>query len=231
MKPVEQRSWQSYLWRPKQTTKTTWLFKIVILSLVLVAWVSSGDFVAGEIARTLSCTESAAISDAILTEDFDHSYLLYERARDLRAAGFATRVLVPAQADLRNRLRANRVTEGIIRVMAEAAHLPQPEVFPVSVVEPVSLNVARDVRKYLTEQRIRSMIVVTQRFRSRRSMLVHRAVLGQDGVLVYCAPVERSTDWRKSWHGIQEVSLQFIKLQYYRLYVLPFLVAGSGERK
>jgi hypothetical protein len=28
--------------------------------------------------------------------------------------------------------------------------------------------------------------------------------------------------WTGSWHGIEDVIEQLIKLQYYRLYVLPF---------
>jgi len=32
--------------------------------------------------------------------------------------------------------------------------------------------------------------------------------------------------WTDSWHGIQNVAEQWVKLQYYRFYVLPFH-AGS----
>jgi hypothetical protein len=32
--------------------------------------------------------------------------------------------------------------------------------------------------------------------------------------------------WADTWHGVQGVTEQFIKLQYYRFYVLPF-VAGK----
>ena len=34
--------------------------------------------------------------------------------------------------------------------------------------------------------------------------------------------------WTESWHGIQEVVEQWLKLQYYRLYVLPFRL-GAAE--
>jgi hypothetical protein len=36
-------------------------------------------------------------------------------------------------------------------------------------------------------------------------------------------------NWAQSWHGIQGVSEQFLKLQYYRFYVLPFVARGSGQ--
>jgi hypothetical protein len=29
-------------------------------------------------------------------------------------------------------------------------------------------------------------------------------------------------NWTGTWHGIQDVALQFLKLSYYRMYVLPF---------
>ena len=74
-------------------------------------------------------------------------------------------------------------------------------------------------------QRIRSVIVVTPLFRSRRSALVYSATLGPAGVTVWCEPVQGSVGvnaWTRSWHGIQDVVQQWLKLHYYRLYVLPF---------
>ena len=68
------------------------------------------------------------------------------------------------------------------------------------------------------------VIVVTPAFRSRRSVLVYRTVLRPAGIEVHCVPVVgtyRPDNWTSSWHGIQDVTEQFIKLQYYRFYVLP----------
>jgi hypothetical protein len=45
-------------------------------------------------------------------------------------------------------------------------------------------------------------------------------------VATHCQPVPgtRTPDnWFETWHGVQDVTLQFLKLQYYRWYVLPFL--------
>ena len=56
-----------------------------------------------------------------------------------------------------------------------------------------------------------------------------KRVLGESGITVACVPVLRHTapySWAKTWHGIQGVTEQFIKLQSYRFYVLPF-VAGK----
>jgi hypothetical protein len=67
-------------------------------------------------------------------------------------------------------------------------------------------------------------------FRSRRSALVYEATLGRAGVTVRCEPVKgtRGVDtWTASWHGIQQVAEQWLKLHYYRLYVLPFRVGSQ----
>jgi hypothetical protein len=43
------------------------------------------------------------------------------------------------------------------------------------------------------------------------------------GIKVHCVPVfgqKSPANWTKTWHGIQDVTEQFLKLQYYRFYVL-----------
>ena len=65
--------------------------------------------------------------------------------------------------------------------------------------------------------------MVTPGFRSQRSSLVYQAVLAPAGIAVYCVPVfgqKTPANWTETWHGIQEVAEQFLKLQYYRFYVL-----------
>jgi hypothetical protein len=77
----------------------------------------------------------------------------------------------------------------------------------------------------MLSRRIRSVIAVSPLFRSRRSSLVYSAVLGAAGISVSCEPVggNRSVEtWTHTWHGMQDVLEQWIKLQYYKRYVLPF---------
>ena len=64
------------------------------------------------IGRSLVCDASLAPSDAILVENFDPDYLLFERARQLRRAGLAARVLVPVPTD-RGSQEPNDVALGI----------------------------------------------------------------------------------------------------------------------
>ena len=96
-------------------------------------------------------------------------------------------------------------------------------IIPIDAVEPISLNAANQIRDALLKENIKSVVVVSPAFRSRRSMLVYDAVLTPAGIRAGCAPVHglRSPEnWTDTWHGIQGVVEQFGKLQYYRFWVL-----------
>ncbi len=111
--------------------------------------------------------------------------------------------------------------------MARISRLGPYEIVPTKEVEPISLNVAWDVLKFLKRERIQSVIVVTSPFRSRRSALVYTSTLGRAGIAVSCEAAPGSYGegtWPHTWHGVQDVIEQWIKLQYYRWYVLPFLL-------
>jgi hypothetical protein len=89
------------------------------------------------------------------------------------------------------------------------------------------------VLRFVEQERIRSVIVVSL-FRSRRSELVYGATLGRARITVSCEPVEglqTVNTWTRSWHGVQNVAEQWAKLQYYRLYVLPFRLAPQKTSK
>jgi hypothetical protein len=118
------------------------------------------------------------------------------------------------------------VSKGVAELMARQARLKDWEIVLIREAEPISLNAAAQIRDHLAGDHIKSLIVVTSGFRSRRSSLVYRAVLGETGPQVHCAPVFGRTTperWANTWHGIQQVVEEFVKLQYYRFYVLPFL--------
>ena len=97
------------------------------------------------------------------------------------------------------------------------------EILPIRIREPVSLNAAYQIRDFLTREHLRSVIVVTDGFHSKHSALVYHAVLDPAGIKVGCVPVfsERTPkNWTVTWHGIEKVTEQLLKLQYYRFYVL-----------
>ena len=216
--------WTRHVVYRAERTRTTWKFRVGCVALVVVAvWLTRGWWTVA-VARSLVCDGNAAPSDAILVENFDPDYLVFERATRLRRAGFAARVLVPIPTDP-GTAKANDVALGTAEVMARIARLGAMDIVPMQAVEPISLNAARDVLRFIEQERIRSVIVVSPLFRSRRSALVYGATLGRAGITVRCEPVQGTegvNTWTRSWHGVQNVAEQWLKLQYYRLYVLPF---------
>ena len=207
-----------------ERTRPTWKLRFGLLALLAAGlWLTSGWWTVS-LARGLVCEATAEPSDAILIENLEPNYLLYERAGQLRRAGLAPRVLVPVFADPGTR-EANDVALGTAELIARLSRIGPIDLFPVRQAEPITATVARDVRDFLTREHIRSVIIVTRRFRSRRSVLVYEAILRGTGIAVHCQPVGGSrgvTNWTRSWHGIQEVAEQWLKLQYYRFSVLPF---------
>jgi hypothetical protein len=221
--PVRTRGWSHHFLYRTTHLRTTWKLRLGLLALLVgIPWLTSGWWTIA-LARSLVCESDAAPSDAILIENFDPDYLLFERAAELRRKGLAPRVLVPVREDPSS--APNLVGLGTAKVMAEVAHLDAMDVVPYREVEPISLNAAYDVVKFLRQQQLRSVIIVAPNFRSKRSSLIYAATLGQAGIAVTCEPVGAVIgidSWTASLHGIQNVVEQWAKLQYYRLYVLPF---------
>jgi len=198
--------------------------RIGFFALVLFAvWLTSGWWTVF-VARSLVCTANPVQSDAILIENFDPDYLVFERASRLRHMGLAQRILVPVSIDPAT-FQPNDVALGVADVMARIARLGSFEVVPMREAEPISLNAARDVLGYMERERLRSVIVVSPLFRSKRSELVYGATLAKAGIAVRCEPARgphETSTWTRSWHGIEDVTSQLLKLQYYRFWVLPF---------
>ena len=215
--------WTRHFFYRAEHIRTTWKLRLALPTILFVVlWLTSGWWTAA-MARSLVCDASVQPSDAILVENFDPDYLLFEHARRLRQEGLAARVLVPTWTD-HGANDPNLVAQGTVQVMASVSRIGAIEIVPVRETEPITLNAARDVQRFLEKEHIRSVLVVTPMFRSRRSSLVYAATLGRAGIAVRCLPVagDLGVDtWTRSWHGIQQVVEQWIKLHYYRLYVLP----------
>jgi hypothetical protein len=216
--------WTRHFLYRTEHTRTTWRFRFGLLVFIVVgAWVTRGWWTVA-IARSLVCEANGAPSDAILVENFDPDYLSFERATQLRRDGFASRVLVPSPGDP-DTSETKGVELATAEMMARLAHLGAFDIVPIREVEPISLNAARDVLRFIQREHIRSVIVVSPLFRSRRSALVYGATLDRAGITVRCEPVrglQTVNTWTQSWHGVQNVAEQWVKLQYYRLYVLRF---------
>lgn len=216
-------SWSRHVFYRREHVRTTWKFRFAVALLIAAAVWGSSRWWTAAVARSLVCDESRAPSEAILLENFDADYLLFERATELRRQGLASRVLVPVRVDANG--QPNSVALGTAHVMAKIAHLDALEVVPIREVEPISLNAAMDVLRFIQREHIRSVIVVSPYFRSRRSELVYGATLGKAGIAIRCEHVQGTLSvdsWPNTMHGIQGVAEQWVKLQYYRFYVLPF---------
>jgi len=222
--PSTASRWTRHLFYRAEHTRTTWKLRLGLLALVVLAlWLTNGWWTQS-IARSLVCDASLAPSDAILVDNFDPDYLVFKRATQLRRAGLAARVLVPIRTDPGTQ-EPDDVALGTAQLMARIARIGEIEIVPTRGAEPITLNAARDVQSFLEREHIRSVIVVTPLFRSQRSALVYGATLGRAGTTVQCDPVQGSHGvgtWTRSSHGIQDVVEQWLKLHYYRLYVLPF---------
>lgn len=221
--PSKTSRWTRHLVYRAECTRTTWKLRVGLVALVVVAlWLTSGWWTVA-IARSLVCETNRARSDAILIENFESSYLVFERATELRRAGLAARVLVQSLTDPDTQ-EPEQVALARLEVVAKSAGIGEFEIVRTRQVEPIMLNAVRDIQRFLEREHIRSVIVVMPAFRSRRSALVYAATLAPAGITVRCEPVQGSVgvnDWTRSWHGIQDVVEQWFKLQYYRLYVLP----------
>src|SRR5262245_44908952 len=142
--------------------------------IVLLVSVTRGFWML-RIGQSLVCAEEIAPSDVILVENFNPHYLVFERAAALHKAGLAARVLVPIDAS-RGPDKANSVSQGITELMARVARLQAPQILPIQIFEPISLNAAYQIRDFLTAEHLRSVIVVTDGFRSMRSSVIYHAV-------------------------------------------------------
>lgn len=208
------------------------MWKVFVGTLIVVILVAAVTYrvLAGWVGESLVCAGGPVPSDLLLVENFDPHYLVFERAAELEEAGYAPRALVPVWASGEPSV-ANPVAEGVARLMARQARIGEWELFPIQEAEPISLNAAYQIRGWLARGHIRSVIVVTSGFRSRRSALVYHTVLRDLGTRVSCAPVfgqSTPAHWTHTWHGIQEVTEEFLKLQYYRFYVIPFVARSSA---
>ena len=216
--------WTRHFVYRSERLRTTWTFRLgLVATMVAAVWLTSGWWTVA-VARSLACQGQPARSDAIVIENFDiDNYLVFERAGELRRAGLAPRVLVPVMSDAHQ--RPNAVALGTTRLLTDLARVGDVDIVPIREVEPISLNAARDVLQFVEAQGLRSVVIVSPVFRSRRSALIYNATLGRARIRVTCEPVHGvpgPETWTQTSHGVQNVVEQWLKLQYYRLYVLPF---------
>ena len=147
-KPLGKSRWARYLVYRAEHTRTTWTLRIAVALVTVGALWATSSWCTEAIGRSLVCEADPGPADAILIENFDPNYLLFERARQLRRAGVASRVLVPIRMDRRSE-EPNDVALGIAEVMTRISRVGEIEIIPTREVEPITLNAIRDVQRYL----------------------------------------------------------------------------------
>src|SRR5262245_21551465 len=154
--------WQRHFFSKKEWIKPVWKLRLALLLLVIlimsVTLISvTREFWSRRVAQSLICTEQIGHSDLIIVDNLAPEYLLFERAAALHKAGLAARVLIPVQVSYASE-RANAVSIRIAELMAQVAQLQAPEIMPIRVMEPISLNAAYEIRDFLTKEHLRTVI-------------------------------------------------------------------------
>ena len=202
--------------------KTTWKLKLLLLACLGIVFLLFKGMVLEQVASSLVCESGTGSIDAVVIENFDPNYLLFEAVSTLKREGLDAAVYVPVKIN-GEKSGPNRVSEGTVELMASISRVGEYEPILVEEEEPIRLNAARQVREHLAGKGYRSVLLVSSGFCSRRSLMVFREVFEPAGIEVSCLPVfggRNPENWSESWHGIQEVILEFGKLWYYRLWVL-----------
>jgi len=230
--PTTDRRWTRFFFYRKEVLKTTWTLRLLVLaSILLLPWITRGLW-AGALGKGLLCEEQGGGTgvDAIVVENFDVNYLVFERASELKRKGLTARVLVPVQA-APDTGEPDLVFGQIAELMGRTARIGELTMIPVREAEPISLNTAYRVRDFLRKEGIRSVALVAPAFRSRRSAMIYGTVLAPEGISMQCVPVfgeQTPESWLDTWHGVEQILEQYVKLEYYRLFILPRARARSG---
>lgn len=191
--------------------------------MLLAAPIATRGWWAPCLGQSLVCSAPIETADLILIDNLDTNYLLFEKARDLATEGRGAPVLVPVSASGKNPELPNPVSREFAEVMIRLAHIEKAEIIPVKHEEPITLNTARQVSEYLKGRSVKTVLILTSGFKSKRIHLIFSHVLSQTGIATYCLPVwgsHRPENWAETWHGAQEVFLQLVKFGYYWLWVL-----------
>lgn len=215
------RSW-NLLYR-KQVLKTTWKLRVFLLFLLIVFVLATGRFWLLLMSESLVHEDQMAPSDVILVESWENPFLAgLSHAATLQHDGYAGHAIVIRLIPRNNELISSDATERIWQLYCMSAGLRNPEVVAVNQVEPITLNMARQIGKLLMGSPIRSVTLISPLFHSKRSLLSYREILEPLGISVRCTPISGAIDryyWWKTNHDMLMVIEEFLKLQYYRIFL------------
>lgn len=200
--------------------RATYLIVALLVAWPLVAWVA---------ARGLVVREELSQADVIVVLSGASEYVeRTQHAAGLFKAGVAPKIVLTNDnlrggwnsEQQRNPFFVEREAEELRRAGVPAAQI---EALP----EPVSstYDEAVRLRAYASEHRLRSVLVVTSKYHSRRARWTMRRVFRESGVRVGIAPVvtdgtpetPSALNWWLSPRGWRSVAPEYPKLIYYWL--------------
>jgi hypothetical protein len=192
----------------------------------------SGPFLLTALATSLVQEDALERADLILVEmTVLPSPDALEHAASLYRQGYAPRIAVTRYTDSR------RLTDGGVELPKSLDKMLQiywadagldgsaVESIPITVIDPVTLNSARQVAEYCRSQGIARVIIVPSRYHSRRSTLSYRRYMAPLGIELRSAPPAgglRPDNWWRTKDGVLAITQEYVKLLYYRTFVLPW---------
>jgi len=207
-----------------EVVKTTWKLRITLLVFLLIFCLVTGRFWLLLVGRSLIYEDKLVPSDVILVENFEAPFLAgLSQAVRLQDAGYSERILVVRLIPRESRFISSTFLGQVWDSYCQAVGIHDPEIVVVEQVEPITLNMAKQLTSTLKKTSVESAILISGIFHSKRSCLTYREVLEPLGIQLSCLPVSGTVDpdhWWQTSHDALYVIEEFLKLQYYRLFVL-----------
>lgn len=232
-KQHQKTTWTSvkrFALRRVEISKTTWRFRLLVCTLIAFVVVAPGKIWLTAMATSLVREDALGPADLILVEMavlpapdvIDYAASLYHRR-------YAPRIAVTRykRSDRLNDagVELPRSLDKLLQVYWADAGLDSSvvESVPIDVIDPVTLNSARQVAEYCRAQHVARVIVVTPRYHSRRSTLSYARYMAPLGIEVRSSPPQgglRPDNWWRTKDGILLVTQEYVRLLYYRAFVL-----------
>jgi len=138
--------------------KTTWLFRLILLFAVLLVLLAAKGPALRAIGESLVIHVGSEHCDAVLIENFDPNYLLFEESRKLLNSGMDAGVFVPVPYN-RGKSGPNRVSAETVSVMAEVSRIGDYRTINIPETEPIRYNAALAIGGHLQSLRIGSVML------------------------------------------------------------------------
>lgn len=223
--------------RRVEVTKTTWRFRFLVCAVLALVVVAPGKIWLTAMATSLVHEDALASADLILVEmavlpapdAIAYAASLYHR-------GYAPRIAVTRY------IHSDRLADGGVQVPGSLDKLLEiywadagldgsiVESVPIQVIDPVTLNSARQVAEYCRAHRVARVIIVPSRYHSRRSTLSYERYMTPLGIAMLSRPPEgrlRPDNWWRTKDGMLVVTQEYVKLLYYRAFVLQWARADN----